>query len=263
MNKKLRPLFNRMGSKYSMTDEILPLIPPHTMYVEPFVGGGSIFWNKVPAEKSVINDLNKEIIDGYKGFQKASLSSLQKLDFFDTELPRKDYKNDMYRNMIHKLEADMEAIKSQPVKHFIKTFKRSKGTFYGKSIGTLFFNCPISGYIPKLELYKKIIKDTVIEMKNYVDIIKKYDGPETFFFLDPPYEDSKGLYVQDTINYEQMRDILRNIKGTFLMTLNDSTRVRDIFKDFHITKSNVKSGEERGGALWKGGRNEVYISNYV
>ena len=264
MDKKIRPLFGRMGSKYTMIDEIIPLIPQHTIYVEPFVGGGSIFWNKVPVEKSVINDVDKELIDGYRGFKKASLSSLQALDYLDTEISRKDYKTELYRNMIDKLVLDMEAIKSQPVKHFIKMFKVSRGKFCCKSSkGRMYFNLAFRPYIPKLEIYKRLIKDIIIENNPYVDIIKKYDGPETFFFLDPPYEASKGMYVDDAINYEQMRDILRNIKGKFLLTLNDNERIRDIFKEFHIVQSMVKAGTGRAGRLWEGGRNEIYISNYT
>ena len=262
MYKKLKPLFGRMGSKYTMIEEIIPLIPQHTIYVEPFVGGGSIFWNKAPAEKSVINDLDKELIDGYRGFKQASLSSLQALDYLDTKISRKDYKTDLYRSMVDKLESDMDAIQSQPVKHFIQMFKRSRGRFWCKSSkGRIYFNLSFSPYISNLEQYKKQIKDTTIENKNYADIINKYDSPTTFFFLDPPYEASKGMYKNEMIDYEQMRDILRNIKGKFLLTLNDSERIRDIFKEFHIEKSKTKAGISRGGKLWEGGRNEIYISS--
>ena len=263
MSKKLKPLFGRTGSKYYTIDEILPLIPPHSVYVEPFVGGGAIFWNKTPVEKSVINDLDKELIDAYRAFNKASLSSLQALDYLDTEIPKKQVKTEEYRNMIDKLETDMEEIKSQPVKHFIKTFKRSKGTFLTSGKGRMYYNIFFRPYIPKLEIYKRLLKDTIIENKNYVDIIKKYDSPTTFFFLDPPYEASKTLYKHSTIDYEQMRDILRNIKGKFLLTLNDSERIRDILGEFHIEISKVKSSpSENSKKLWKGGRNEIYISNY-
>lgn len=259
-DKKLKPLFGRMGSKYTMIDEITSQIPPHTIYVEPFVGGGSIFWNKTPAEKSVINDLDKELIDGYRAFKKASLSSLQALDYLDSTLPKKDYKTEQYRNMIDKLETEMEAIKSQPAKQFIKMFKGSRGKFLQKSSGRTYFDVAFRPYIPNLEEYKRLLKDTIIENKNYVDIIKKYDSPTTFFFLDPPYEASEGIYKNHMIDYEQMRDILRNIKGKFLLTLNDSKELREIFREFQIKKASVKSTTNE--RLWKGGRNEIYISNY-
>lgn len=34
------------GGKQSMLKHILPIIPNHTIYVEPFFGGGAVFWVK-------------------------------------------------------------------------------------------------------------------------------------------------------------------------------------------------------------------------
>lgn len=36
------------GGKQSMLPHILPLIPKHEIYVEPFFGGGAVFWAKEP-----------------------------------------------------------------------------------------------------------------------------------------------------------------------------------------------------------------------
>jgi len=44
------------GGKLNMVKDILPLIPPHTQYVEPFFGGGAVFFAKKPSPHEVIND---------------------------------------------------------------------------------------------------------------------------------------------------------------------------------------------------------------
>ena len=44
------------GGKQSMLRDILPLIPEHQIYVEPFFGGGAVFWAKEPTKCEVIND---------------------------------------------------------------------------------------------------------------------------------------------------------------------------------------------------------------
>ena len=48
-----------------MLKHILPLIPPHRIYIEPFCGGAAVFFAKQPAQLSIINDTNKEIVNFY------------------------------------------------------------------------------------------------------------------------------------------------------------------------------------------------------
>lgn len=47
-----------------MTGKLLPLLPGHTQYVEPFFGGGSVFFAKAPCSHETINDAD----EGVTGF---------------------------------------------------------------------------------------------------------------------------------------------------------------------------------------------------
>jgi DNA adenine methylase len=62
----MRPPLTYYGGKQRLVKFILPKIPPHTLYVEPFLGGGAIFWNKEPSKGEVLNDVNGEIINFYQ-----------------------------------------------------------------------------------------------------------------------------------------------------------------------------------------------------
>ena len=44
---QLRPLFPRIGSKFNLRNKILPLIPEHKTYVEPFAGSSAIFSGRI------------------------------------------------------------------------------------------------------------------------------------------------------------------------------------------------------------------------
>ncbi|MBD3660605.1 MAG: DNA adenine methylase, partial [Arenibacter algicola] len=54
------------GGKQSMVKTILPLIPEHKMYIEPFFGGGAVFWAKEPSRSEVVNDVNMNIVNFYE-----------------------------------------------------------------------------------------------------------------------------------------------------------------------------------------------------
>jgi len=54
------------GGKQKMLPELLKLVPTHTHYVEPFFGGGCLFWAKKPVSHEVINDINNNLITFYR-----------------------------------------------------------------------------------------------------------------------------------------------------------------------------------------------------
>ncbi|MEI6683614.1 MAG: DNA adenine methylase [Bacteroidota bacterium] len=53
------------GGKQQMLRHILPLIPAHHLYCEPFLGGAAVYFAKHPAPVEVINDLNEGLINFY------------------------------------------------------------------------------------------------------------------------------------------------------------------------------------------------------
>lgn len=98
----------------------------------------------------------------------------------------------------------------------------------------------------------------VIEHKNYDDLIKVYDRPKAFFYLDPPYYGAEKMYdvtftKEDHLNLKQH---LSNIKGLFLLSYNDDPFIRDLYKNFNIEPI------QRSNNLSTGNYRELLISNY-
>ena len=83
-----------------------------------------------------------------------------------------------------------------------------------------------------------------------------------FFFIDPPYEESKGLYKAFTFDFEELRDVLSKIKGSFMLTLNDSPNIRNIFREFNIKSVVVPAGSKKFGDIGAKDRKELIIMNY-
>ena len=54
------------GGKQTLVKYLLGLIPRHTLYCEPFFGGGALFFAKEPSPVEVINDNNGEVVNFFR-----------------------------------------------------------------------------------------------------------------------------------------------------------------------------------------------------
>lgn len=50
------------GGKNSVYQKIINLIPPHRVYIEPFMGSAAIARNKRPAQENYLIDLDPEVV---------------------------------------------------------------------------------------------------------------------------------------------------------------------------------------------------------
>lgn len=53
------------GGKGNLYQKIINLIPPHQVYIEPFLGGGAVMRHKRPAMLNIGLDLDQRVIDGW------------------------------------------------------------------------------------------------------------------------------------------------------------------------------------------------------
>lgn len=251
-DKVVQPIFCRVGGKTPIIQDILNVIPQHTTYVEAFAGGASVFWNKPKVKQNVLNDLDAEIIDGYKALKKASTNP--------TDYPFIDDKNEATRK--DKMNEFISKDYKDPTTRVMKTIYKTCNTYGASGKGKILKPRHQKTKLNLVPYFiNKIKKNVTITSQDYKAVLKKYDKPSTFFFLDPPYEKSEGLYKNPYIDYEEMANLLKKLKGKFLLTINDSPEIRKVFKDFHMYPIKVKS-QSRGQSNFKEVRDELFITNY-
>jgi len=239
----------RQGNKLPILKDIIELIPPHAIYCEPFVGSGVVFFNLPKASHgSILNDLDKNVVNILKLIKKAPLSPNRYRHDLNTLEKIKNF-YDSHKNTTEDLLLYYRIIACNGFNS--KTFTSAR-QIYNDSNPT--------AILKNLKYYKQMLKGVKISNKDYIDIILKYDSPETFFFIDPPYENTHvNFYATPVdIDYEVMAFLLQNINGKFLLTINDSPNIRKVFKGFKIKKIGVKTTWYNKKEL----RKELLIMNY-
>jgi DNA adenine methylase len=199
---KIKTPISYYGGKQSMLKYILPMIPEHTVYVEPFFGGGAVFWAKEPKKSETINDYNGMVINFYEQL-KINFNELKKI-IDATPFSRQVYKNAMvvYENPY----IFMPLVKAwafwvgttQGFSNKIGSWKSTRIT----AKESLLNNNKKTEFTRELSERLAI---TQIEHMDAVKLIERLDSPDTFFYIDLPM-------------WELIRDIMVVIRRSISMT---------------------------------------------
>ncbi len=218
MEPTIKTPISYYGGKQQMSRHILPLIPKHTVYCEPFCGGAAIYWLKAPSKVEVINDMNDELINFYVVL-KTQFKALQKA-----------VKITLHSRKTHKQawEIYQQPALHDPVTRAWALWVLSTQSFGSQLSGSWGFDKSKSSIARKVmnkkrqftELLQERIELTQIECRDALDVIRLYDTPDTFHYIDPPYPGTNlGHYKGYTMdNLEQLLVKLSNIKGKFLLS---------------------------------------------
>lgn len=244
--------FARLGGKTNLAKEIVSRFKNDTIdtYVEPFIGAGAVFLeHSLPVSKEVINDLDKDIYDIWNDLKVIDIDSLEEFHL-DSKETFNQYLNSSPDEPYERFKRNMI------ISRFSHRGNR-KGFAYSSLNRSLFKDC----FKKKTKDIQCRIKDTIIHNKDYKEIIKQYDSPSTFFYLDPPY--STAIREKDynhSIDINELIDILKNMKGKFLLSYDYSEANLELFKDFKVDVVNTKYASASKGMIVN--KKELIIVNY-
>lgn len=254
------PVAGYIGGKRNLARRLIPVLQaiPHRCYAEPFVGLGGIFLRRElapPAE--VINDLSGDVATLFRVLQRHYEALMGELKYKLTARVEFERLVASDPDTLTDLERAARFLYLQKTGFGGKVKARSFGV---DPSGPARFDVTKLGVI--LESVHERLAGVVIERLPYADFLRRYDRPETLFFLDPPYWDCEGDYgpgLFSRADFATLAEILLGLRGRFVMTLNDRPEVRDTFRAFAMAPVPVTYTISGGGGKSVG---ELVITNY-
>jgi len=221
-----KPIFSYYGGKQRLVSRLLPLIPKHTVFVEPFCGGATVFfakpWPDVENEshyREVLNDLNEDIFNLYKCFQDKELAEklIHRLEF--TLYSRKECELRKEKEINDKAEKAARFYCDVNM-----SFNNVVGSGWGTGVYGRNMAASWANKISRLKDYFDRMSAVSIECIDAVECIKKWDSPQTFFYLDPPYVGTnQGHYSgYAETDLQKLVETLDNADGSFLLSSYDT-----------------------------------------
>jgi len=263
--------FRYAGGKFYARKLILEHIAPHSFYIEPFAGGGSIFFAKPKVTCNQLNDVDPELMNCYLHIR----DHVEKLIALLHGQEASKEKHHFFKNIY------------QPTNDLERAFRwyYLNRTSYSGIMNLA--NC-YWGYGDKYSMQPKNwpahlrrcslkLQDTLLTRLDFAEVIERApDG--AFLFVDPPYfnADQDKFYTHSFTRQDHLRlaDTLRRHAShlKFLLTYDNSPEVRALYawahcvleKEWNYTINRTDDQTKKTTA--KGKRytgKEIFILNYA
>jgi DNA adenine methylase len=219
------------GGKKRMLRHILPLIPSHTTYCEPFVGGAAVFFAKKRSHVEIINDTNRFVVNFYRQCQMNFDALQERIRMTLHARSAYDDAMDIYRSPDHLCYTDLDKAWA---------FWVTTNMGFACSIGTWGYgtedNKRENSICRKRENFTQEVSDrlktTQIDCRDALYVIQMRDRVETFYYCDPPYFNSNmghyGGYTES--DFRNLLTVLSEIKGKFLLSSYPSELLTEFIK---------------------------------
>ena len=248
-----------VGGKRSLRDKILIRFPlDYERYIEVFGGAGWILFHKPPDAFEVFNDANSNLVNLYRCVRQNPRKLIYKLRYMINARDDFRYIVSQRKNGIFSRFHDYD--RAAKFYYLIQ---------YSYGHKTDQYCCkPVSMWkrFPLIERAAARLQSVAIENRDFEELIKLYDRPDSFFYCDPPYYSTESFYNDVDFSrkdHVRLRDTLLECEGKFLVSYNDCPEIRKLWdvQGIYIeetTRINNLALRYENGAEY----HELFISNY-
>ncbi len=237
--------FKWVGGKSRLRKAIIPLIPAHQCYVEPFGGAAWVLFGKPPSPIEVLNDIDEELINFFRVVKRQPEELIKS---FDLDL--------VSRGEFQRL-ADIEPRSLSEVERAHRFYYLIMAGWGGEARYPRFQTSTSDGghgnrLIGALKTLRRRIepvhnrlKTVIIENLDWSECIDRYDRPTSFLYLDPPYPGNGANYKHNMrlmAEHSAIAERLSKARSKWMLSSYDTAEVREQFRHYNIVPIQSASG---------------------
>lgn len=250
-----RPALRYHGGKWRLAPWIIEHLPDdHECYVEPFGGAASVLLTKRPSPIEVYNDLDSEVVNFFRVLRERT-EDLQRAVLL-TPYAREEQQGAYEIDGADELER---------ARKFFVIAWQSRGASRGNwrtgwrfmRVRTLRGQTPTDdwrGVDRLLELAARL-RDVAIEHDDALKVIKRFDGPNTLFYCDPPYvRETRSVRWSEKAYRHEMTDEdhralaerLRSVRAMVVLSGYHSALYDELYGDWPTVQRSVATDGSTG-----------------
>lgn len=255
------PPVRYFGGKWRIASWIIEQFPPHLTYVEPFCGAANILFRKEPSKYEVINDLNNNVVVFFDVLRSRPDDLIQAIRLTP-------YSREEHRKAHDAIAVDFPDRQLEIARRFYVRSRQSFGAGEGTySTGWRYQRNSKRGTscvdewnsTENLYLAAKRLKAVQIECDTAINAIKRFDTPETLFYVDPPYTfdtrySDEHRYAHEMTNNQhiELSACLKSVQGMVLVSGYDSPLYQELYKDWRCISKDTRTngGNAATESLW-------------
>jgi DNA adenine methylase len=222
------------GGKHYLASQIVALMPRHTHYVEAYAGGLSVFFAKsCEGVSEVVNDLNGDLMNFWRVLQarKAFVEfkrRVQAVPFSEVEW------QDAQKALT---ESDDSPSRTDRIERAVRFFILCRQSMSGrcKDFAPITrtrtrrgMNEQASAWLKSIDGLPAVharLQRVVILNRPAVEVIRSQDGPDTLFYLDPPYVpetrsagEAFGQFDMTEAQHQELLEVIRDVQGKVMIS---------------------------------------------
>lgn len=252
----MKALMKYPGSKWSLADWIISLMPPHHSYLEPFAGSLAVLLNKPRSPIETVNDLDGNVVNLFKWIR----DDPERLAHAVYWTP---YARQVYDEAYQATPADSL---QQAVRFYVRL---NQGQGYRTNGGRVGWKNDVQGrekayaVIDWCNLPDKIIqaaerlRGVQIECQPAVELIKRFNSPKVLVYADPPYvlstrHGKRYRCEMDDEAHVELAETLKAHPGPVILSGYDNEIYNSMLQGWHKISRTVRgqNAKERIEVLW-------------
>lgn len=253
MTKVMRPALRYYGGKWRVAPWILSHFPPHKCYVEPFGGAASVLIQKERSQIEVYNDLNSDVVSYFRVLREQP-DALSRAVYL-TPYAREEYdlatSGEEIADPVER--ARRFCVWSWQSQYFILRSKSGWRVINNDSRS----QSPAADWanMTHLNAVANRFRKVQIEHGPAIDVIERYDSPETLFYVDPPYvldtRVDRSAYVHEMTDddHAALAKVLHAVKGSVVLSGYRSDLYKSLYGDWWSADTTSRINSPNGAKL--------------